>query len=112
MLEGFLEERASWRRGPTAGPQGSRESRIAQVHPSVRWVLPPGSATKASEEYPLLPPRQLCPQRPQRQGVLCSPLHTPAPHQPPARGRARAAHTPSLALEIASTREQKEDMVV
>lgn len=42
--------RASWRRGPAAVPQGSRESRITQVHPSGRWVLPPESATKASEE--------------------------------------------------------------
>nr|XP_030689018.1 solute carrier family 22 member 18 isoform X7 [Globicephala melas] len=78
--------RASWRRGPAAVPQGSRESRITQVHPSGRWVLPPESATKASEEYPLLPPRQLCPRRSQRQGAPCSPLHTPHPTPTPGLG--------------------------
>lgn len=92
--------RASWRRGPAAVPQGSRESRIAQVHPRGRWVLPPESATEAREEYLLLPPRQLCPRRPQRQGAPCSPLHTPLPTPTPGLGPSTHRPHPPQPLKL------------
>lgn len=82
--------RASWRRGPAAVPQGSRESRITQVHPSGRWVLPPESATKASEEYPLLPTTS-----PETGSSVLTPSHPP-PHTNPRPGAEHAlpAHPP------------------
>lgn len=48
---------------------------------------------------------------PRDRELRAHPFTPPTPHQPPAWGRACAARTPSSALEIASTHEQKDTVV-